>query len=188
MIASISGKINKLNGNILIVEAGGIGYRVFVPVNYADNLKLGEIIKLHTHQHIREDILDLFGFLTEAELTFFEKLISVSSVGPKSALAVMSIAQVADLEKAILQEDLDFLTSISGVGKKTAQRIVLELKGKIVDQGDSSLSSGDKEVMEGLVNLGYTVKEVKEVINKIPKDTKGTAERIKTALKIIGSK
>ncbi|MFH1598625.1 MAG: Holliday junction branch migration protein RuvA [Patescibacteria group bacterium] len=188
MIASISGKIKSRRANCLIVGVNGVGYKVFVPLPYLDELAGGQEVELYTYQHIREDILDLFGFLTEDELFLFEKLLSVSSVGPKSALSFMSIAKVSELEKAILNEDLDFLTSVSGIGKKTAQRVILELKGKIVDRDDKTISSGDREVLEGLVNLGYTVKEAREVIRKIPVDYQGTADRLKQALKIMGSK
>jgi len=170
-----------------VVEVNGIGYKVFVPLTYFDQLTIGQNAVLHTYQYIREDILDLFGFLTEEELGFFEKLLTVSSVGPKTALAVMSVAPVRSLEKAILDEDLDLLTSVSGIGKKTAQRIILELKGKIVDKDDKTIPSGDHAVMEGLVNLGYSVREARELIKKIPVQVKGTAARLKEALKIRGS-
>ncbi len=188
MIASITGKIKSKRGNYLVIETNGVGYKVFVPTTYFDDLKTDQAITLHTFQHIREDVLDLFGFLSEEELGFFEKLLSVSSVGPKSALAFISIAKVSELEKAILSEDLDFLTSVSGIGKKTAQRIILELEGKIVDRDDKTISSGDREVLEGLVGLGYTVREAREVIKKIPGSILGTADRIKQALRIIGSR
>ncbi|MBU1148505.1 Holliday junction branch migration protein RuvA, partial [Patescibacteria group bacterium] len=174
MIASISGKIKNKRANYLIIEAGGVGYKVFVPVHYLDELTIDQGASLFTYQHIREDALDLFGFQSEDELFLFEKLLSVSSVGPKSALSFINIAKADELEKAILNEDLDFLTSVSGIGKKTAQRVILELKGKIVDKDDKSISSSDRQVLEGLINLGYTIQEAREVIRKIPKDLPDT--------------
>lgn len=188
MIASISGQIKSKSGNYVVVEVNGIGYKVFVPLTYFDTLEENQTVSLFTHQHIREDILDLFGFVSEQELSLFEKLLTVSSVGPKSALAIMSIAKAQQLEEAILAEDLDFLTSVSGVGKKTAQRIILELKSKIVDKGDKTITGQDREVIEGLVNLGYTVREAQLIVGKIPASVEGTANKLKEALKILGSK
>lgn len=188
MIASITGQIKDVKGNYLIVEVGGIGYKVFAPLAHYDQLQIGQNISLYTYQHIREEALDLFGFISEEELSLFEKLLTVSSVGPKSALAIMGIARAQQLEEAILSEDLDFLTSVSGVGKKTAQRIILELKGKIVDKGDKTITGQDREVIEGLVNMGYTVREAQLVVSKIPASVEGTANKLKEAFKILGSK
>lgn len=132
MIASIEGILSARDGNRIVVEVGGVGIEISVPLRVAESLgALGSPVRLHTHLHVREDTLALYGFPDEGERRLFQTLISVSGVGPKLALSVLSLAGAGDLARVIREENTKSLQAIPGIGKKTAERIVLELKDKI---------------------------------------------------------
>jgi len=135
MIGSITGTIQAIIKHSVIVNVGGVGYRASVPALYFDRLKTGEQILLYTHLQVREDAHILFGFKTLKELEFFELLLTVSDVGPKSALGVLSLGSIDDIEKAIAKQDLTFLTAVAGIGKKIAERIIIGLKDKLTENG-----------------------------------------------------
>jgi holliday junction DNA helicase RuvA len=185
MIASISGKLRRKGTDYLIVDVSGVGYQVHVPLStYCCIPEKGDDVSLHIHTHLREDSLSLFGFLTEAEKDMFLLLMGVSGIGPKLALAILSSLSVEDLSCAIRTSDDAKLCAISGIGKKTAARMVLELKDKIKLQAPSltaSLSataagSDDvADVISALVGLGYKKPQAEETVRKIKDKRPGLA-------------
>lgn len=167
----------------LIIEVNGIGYKIFT---------IPKTIKkpppaFWTHLQVKEDALDLYGFEQYPEVEFFEMLIQISGIGPKSALGVMSVAPLDNLKEAISAGETSYLTKVSGIGKKTAEKIVLELREKL---GESFISKGmfkeDQDVLEALQSLGYSKQEAREALKQIPETVEGTSNRIKEALKILG--
>ncbi|MBT5338248.1 Holliday junction branch migration protein RuvA [Candidatus Falkowbacteria bacterium] len=191
MIAFISGKIKQKDGTFLVVENNGIGYKVFVPAEVLLNVKIGNDVELYTYQHVREDALLLFGFVKYEELKLFEQLISISGIGPKTALGVFTEASVGDIVSAIVNGDASVLKRVSGIGAKTAERIVLELKNKItasvkLDGLKSREEMGeDTEVIEALVSLGYSVYQSKEALKKVDPSIKDVSEKVREVLKNI---
>lgn len=185
MIASISGNIIHKGVDHLVVETGGLGYKVFVVSDVVAKTLLEEPIKLFTQLVVREDSQSLYGFLTLAELELFNLLISVSGVGPRIALAVLGAGKVEELQSAIGRGDNALFTAVSGIGKKTAERIILELKTKIGEVGVSELSGSSQEVINALAGLGYNMYEIREVIRKISSQAP-LEEKIKEALKLLG--
>jgi Holliday junction DNA helicase RuvA len=161
MIASLDGIVASVSGTDAIIEVGGVGYRVYAGPSTLSGLAAGKRAKLHTHHLVREDVQALYGFRSTEELAFFELITTVSGVGPKVGLAIVSSRPVADLQLAILQGDDAVLTSVSGVGKRLAGRIVLELKVKVdaAGSGASSDGGGEAEVVAALEALGYSSRE-----------------------------
>lgn len=191
MISYLKGKI-KIKGNgFVILEISNIGYKVFVAsLLYAD-LTIGQEIEFYTHQYVREDALNLFGFRLMEELELFELLLSVSGIGPKSALGIMSIATAADIKESIVRGDPALLTKVSGVGRKTADRVVLELREKInkLNFKDGKLSGGplgSSDEIDALMALGYSLSQAREALNGVDAKTKDSGERIRQALKRLG--
>ncbi|MDD5720982.1 MAG: Holliday junction branch migration protein RuvA [Candidatus Pacebacteria bacterium] len=188
MIGSIKGKIIFKADKFLIVETGGVGYKINVsPDVLSKTKKVGDEMTLWTHTHVREDALDLYGFLERSELEFFEMLIGVSGIGPKSALAILGIASIETLRKAIGMNDTSYLTKISGIGKKTAERIVIELRDKIGTELEGSSLQEELDVLEALKSLGYSQNEAREALKKVSPDA-NTNTKIREALKILGGK
>jgi len=187
MFGHITGKIFDLKGTKAVVKAGGIGFIIHSTPSYLAKLKTGMEASFWTHTAVRENSLDLYGFETEEELRVFELLITVSGVGPKSGLAILSVAGVRSIEDAVGSGDTSSLTKISGIGRKTAEKIVLELNGKLITtrKGESK-SSEDVDVFDALKSLGYREKDIQEIIKNMPKDLTGTNEKIKHALKNVG--
>jgi Holliday junction DNA helicase RuvA len=161
MIASLDGIVASVSGTDAIIEVGGVGYRVYAGPSTLSGLAAGKRAKLHTHHLVREDVQALYGFRSTEELAFFELITTVSGVGPKVGLAIVSSRPVADLQLAILQGDDAVLTSVSGVGKRLAGRIVLELKEKVDAAGSGAASDGggEAEVVAALEALGYSSRE-----------------------------
>jgi Holliday junction DNA helicase RuvA len=164
MIASLEGVVVAISGTALVIEVGGIGYRVFAGPATLAGLSIGSRSKLHTHHLVREDLQALYGFRSTEELAFFELITTVSGVGPKVGLAIVSSRPVADLQLAIMQGDDAMLTAVPGVGKRLAGRIVLELKEKVEAAGGSAVSDGggEAEVVAALEALGYSSREGRE--------------------------
>ena len=181
MIGSLRGKVLEVHATSALIEVAGIGYTIKASSSALSSLKAGEEHFLYTHDHIREDAHDLFGFLSREDLSLFERLLSVSGVGPKVALTVLSAGTGDSIRRAIMQADLGLLTSVPGVGKKTAQKIILDLKGQLVD--GSELPIGDAEAAEALISLGYTAAQAKDALKGIPMEIKDVSERVREALK-----
>ncbi|MDP2736162.1 MAG: Holliday junction branch migration protein RuvA [bacterium] len=191
MISYLKGKIKHKSGSFVILEVNNIGYQVFTsPLLYAD-LSLNQEIEFYTYQQVREDALNLYGFKNMEELGMFELLLSISGVGPRSALGVMSIATVADIKESISRGDPALLTKVSGIGRKTAERVVLELREKIgkLNIGDSKLSGnllGSSDEIDALMALGYSLSQAREALNGVEAKIKDSGERIRQALKKLG--
>lgn len=180
MIAYLRGSILSKGKDHAIIIVGDIGYKVYIPGPTLDPLAIGSTTTLYTHDHIREDARDLFGFTDAADLTLFEKLISVSGVGPKMAMTVLALGSNR-VRDAIAKGDVGTLTSASGVGKKTAQKIVLDLKGVLSEQG---VTTADMDAVEALRRLGYSATEARDALTLVTGAT--SEEKIKEALKILG--
>ncbi|MFH0955977.1 MAG: Holliday junction branch migration protein RuvA, partial [Candidatus Falkowbacteria bacterium] len=168
-----------------------IGYQVFIlPLLYAD-LSLNQEIEFYTYQQVREDALNLYGFISMEELGLFELLLSISGIGPRSALGVMSIATVADIKESIGRGDPALLTKVSGIGRKTAERVVLELRekiGKLNYDGQGIVGGylGSSDEIDALMALGYSLNQAREALNNVDAKVKDSGERIRQALKKLG--
>lgn len=187
MIAYIKGKIiYKLN--YLIIETGGIGYKVNVPIAVLEKNKEGEEIALFIHHHVKEDAEDLYGFEKIAELHFFDDLISVSGVGPKSGMNIISHYKIEDIKLSIARQDTSLLTKVSGIGKKTAERLILELKNKVdvLDQKGTYNSANivDEDAVEALVALGYNKAQALNALAKVDKKA-SLEDKVRQALRNI---
>jgi len=187
MIAYLQGPVINKGLNQIIVLVGGVGYQVFVNENFLSEIKAGQEIEVHIYHVVREEASDLYGFKTREDLELFELLLSVSGVGPKSALAVLAIASASDIKEAIIRDNADLLTKVSGIGKKTAERVVLELKNKIAKlgghidlSGAGGLGAGDE--LEALMSLGFSLPQAREALNAVAPEIKDSRERLKTAL------
>ena len=192
MIAYIEGTLHATESGALIIMTAGVGYRVYISSeteNMYTSSTPGSSVSLFTHLVVRENVLDLYGFHTSEERSLFELLIGVPGIGPKSALGILSLATVETLERSIRSGDTTYLTKVSGIGKKSAEKIVLELKDKIGGSGsDTDTLSGDVDVLEALRSLGYSTHEAREALKQLPQETTDTQDRIKEALKLLGSK
>ena len=188
MIALLEGKIELKTSKFVILKAGGVGYKVFCGINTLGKLpSAGAGAKLFIHLYPRENILDLYGFLSFEEMEFFEMLISVSGIGPKAGLAVLSIASLKEIRASIASGRVNLLTKVSGIGKKTAERVILELGNKILVSGrEVSKLVADDETVEALVSLGYQQRQAREALKQVSSKVKETANRLKEALKILG--
>ena len=188
MIGHIEGTVTAVRPGFVIVSAGGVGYKIACTREALATLHGGKTAALWTHLAVREDALDLYGFVGEEELRLFELLLTVSGIGPKSALAIVDIARVETLRSAIAAGNTVYLTKISGIGKKTAEKIVLELRDKVgVGSEESGRSlSGDEEALEAMHALGYTEREAREALRKVPASVQGGSARLREALRIVG--
>jgi holliday junction DNA helicase RuvA len=188
MIAHLSGTLIDTDERFLVLSVSGIGYKVFTTAETIAKARKLEALSLWTHQVVREDALDLYGFFTKEERSFFELLISVSGIGPKSALGVLNVATIPSLRKAIASGETGHLTKVSGIGKKMADKIVLELKGKlgVDDEADEIALRDEVDTLEALKALGYKHHEAREALKELPASIIDTGERVKAALKILG--
>ena len=190
MIASLAGNIRHKELNSITVDVGGVGYRVAVTTETALEAKVGSPISIWTHLVVRETALELFGFLDKETLEIFELLITISGIGPKSALGILNIVSPATLRQAVASEDTTYLTRVSGIGKKNAEKIVLELKNKLkFSKEDTSTGSvqarEESDALEALVSLGYSERDARDTLKKVPKNIEGASERVKAALKLL---
>lgn len=188
MIGYIEGKVLALRTQYMVVQTGGIGYKVATLKETVLRAQEGSSVSFWTYLAVREDALDLYGFSHEEELRFFELLLSVSGIGPKSALGILDIASVETLRSAISAGNAGYLTSVSGIGKKTAEKIVLELKDKVKAAEGSSAGSlkGDQEALEAMRSLGYSASEARDALRQVPGDIETGSERLREALKLLG--
>ncbi len=190
MITHIKGTIIDKTDRGLVIETGGLGYKVFATAATLDKAREGTEIALWTHFAVREDAQTLFGFPLKDELNFFELLISISGIGPKTALGILNVSSVANIRKAVSTGDTSHLTKVSGVGTKMANKIVLELKGKFgaETEGDADgISLRDElDALEALKSLGYGHKEAREALKEVDLSITNAGERVKKALKILG--
>lgn len=187
MIGKLTGIIDQAKNTPLIIDVRDVGYVVHVPLSYLKNIKIGKPHTFFIHSHIREDAFDLYGFLTTQELALFELLITVSGVGPKTALLVMDHG-VNAIETAVRKSDVDFFTSIPRLGTKNAQKIIIELKSKLgsskmLDLSDTS--SETKEAMDALASMGFEKTEIREAFKKLDEKDTTLEQKIRHVLKIL---
>lgn len=190
MIGYLEGTVRASTLGGVILQTGGVGYKVALTKETVAHFLPGTEIALFTHLAVREDALDLYGFQSEEELRFFELLISVSGIGPKSALGILDIAAVETLRSAISSGNASYLTTVSGIGKKTAEKIVLELRDKVgagID-GVGAALKGDSEALEAMRALGYSSQEARDALRQVPADVTKSNDRLREALRIIGGK
>jgi len=199
MIGFVRGKIDYLGKDFCLVDVNGIGFRVFMPAGELATLAIGQQVKLQTYLAVREDAMLLYGFKEKAAYTLFMQLIGVSGIGPKGALGILSGAKVDEIYLALQSRDLKFLTKLPGIGKKTAERMLLELKEKVgtlegkpmefTDSTGTLTGTSADEAMEALLALGYSNSEVIPVLQKIENREQMTAEAIiKQALKLMAGR
>jgi holliday junction DNA helicase RuvA len=191
MISILQGSIYAKLNDALIVMVGGVGLRVLVTQPLLKATRTGEPVLLHTHLVVREDELSLIGFATDDELDLFHKLITVSGVGPKLALSVLSNMAPDALRMAIGQEHAEMLARVPGIGKRTAGKIVLELKDKMgeveVSEGLAALTEADAAVIDALTALGYSIVEAQRAVQGLPRDVTDVEERLRRALASFGT-
>jgi Holliday junction DNA helicase RuvA len=189
MIYSVSGKLAQKGLNFAIIETGGLGLKIWAGARTLAGLRgIDAEARLFTYFHVREEAMELYGFLSEEELRFFELLISVSGVGPKSALGILEVAKLEELSAAIKEGRPDLLTRASGIGRKTAERIIVELRSKV-----QSVKAGlvvekmeaDADLIEALSNLGYRREEARQALSKVDSNVVDVSDRLKAALKIL---
>ncbi len=187
MISSIEGKVEFAGERFCVLSVNGIGYKVFSTGETLKKLpEKGGNVKLWTHLYVREDALELYGFMNIAELDLFGTLIHISGIGPKGALGVLSIAPVDTLKKAIASGDTSYLTRVSGIGRKTAEKIVLELKEKMAGRGvtvEAPELKEEADALEALVALGYSQQEARAAFSEIPSGLVDAEKMVKEALK-----
>ena len=190
MIALLTGKVELLQRPFAIIDVNGVGYKVLLPDSVFSKLTLGEKARIFTYTYVREDALDLFGFLEADDLKLFENLLTVSGVGPKTALNIFSFGGRKDIIGAIVKGDVTFFTSVPRLGTKNAQKIIIELKNKMGSNVDLDLSGNDllenAEVVQALKNFGFSIAEAQKAVRDVKKDGISTEERIRLALKNLG--
>lgn len=191
MIARIEGTVVHTTDKFIIIDVNGVGYKVSATGDTLSSCSLGEPVALWTYMAVRETSLDLYGFSTEEEQGFFEMLLDVSGVGPKSALSILAMASIDTLSKAIATGDTTYLNKVSGIGKKTAEKIVIELRDKLKahnsKDGSQNNLRDEGDVIEALKTLGYSQSEARDALKQVA-HIEGTNARIKEALKILGQR
>jgi holliday junction DNA helicase RuvA len=194
MIAALTGRIEGRTSDSIILNVGGVSFRVHAPTSTVrDCGEIGQTLVLHTHLHVREDALNLYGFMHAAERDFFEQLLGISGIGPKSALSLLSNLPLADLDAAIARGDVEALTRVPGIGKKTAARLVLELKGKLdlaqATSGRATLAPAQADVLAALTNLGFPPAAAQEALQNLPADPSlTTGDKIRLALRYLSAR
>lgn len=187
MINYISGELTDIEDNIIVVEAYGVGYEINVPTSILPSLpEPGDFVKIYTYQHVKEDALDLYGFLNKEDIRIFRLLISVSGIGPKGALSVLSAISSDEIKLAVVTDDVKKIQSAPGIGLKTAQKIIIELKDKlklesisyIPDSSDIIINDSKKEAVEALISLGYSSSEANRAVSGIAVTDDMTSEDI----------
>jgi Holliday junction DNA helicase RuvA len=187
MIAQLTGKLRQKETDRVLIDIGGVGYEVLIPLStYYELGELEELISLKVYTHVREDTLALFGFLTEKEKTLFTRLIQISGIGPKLANTILSGLPVEELVQAVSASDIARISSVPGVGKKTAERIIIELRDKIhglfpgQDSTKETMFPGafGQDLVSALVNLGYPKNKSETIVSKVLKEGEGTFEEM----------
>src|SRR3989344_3326981 len=189
MIGMLTGKFALHNNSSIIISVHGVGYKVFVPQDVIAKQVLGSEMTIYTHTHVREDMLELYGFLEQEDLRLFEYMIGVSGVGCKTALGIFSVGTREDVVKAIVTADISFFTTVPRLGKKNAQKLIIELKGKLGGVGDLDLSgegSQDDEAIKALETIGFSIREAVVALKATQREGDTVEEKIKAAIKYLG--
>lgn len=188
MISMITGNVVDGDARSLTVDVGGVGYKIFTTAGMLE-AKRGQRATFWTYLAVRDDALNLYGFGDKTEREMFELLLGVSGIGPKTALAILNAANPATIKKAVTSDDPSYLHKVSGVSRKHAEKIVLDLKNKFIgiDDVESSEPLDTSDALEALTALGYAERDARDVLRKVPADVTDVAERIRQALKLLGS-
>lgn len=191
MIGSLKGKVDYIDGQSVLVDVSGVGYLVFVSSSFLEKINKDDEIKIYVHTHVREDLLELFGFESIEDLKLFNLLISVNGVGPKTALGIFSIGKRTEILNAIQKADVKFFTAAPRLGTKNAQKIIIDLKNKIGSIVDldltDSYSSQDKDIEQALRGFGFKDKEIYQALKEVGTE-KESGKKLKLALKYLGKK
>jgi Holliday junction DNA helicase RuvA len=188
MIAKLTGTALRAQSGYLILDVHGVGYKVYASPPLLSETAPGTELSLWTHLVVREDVLDLYGFIDHAELELFKLLISVSGVGPRGALGILSLDKIDKLKRAIASSDVSYLTKVSGVGRKSAEKICVELSDKLGELGEAHVPgarSDEEDTLEALKSLGYRADEAREALKLVPDDITNQGAVIKEALKLL---
>ncbi|HEY4511734.1 MAG TPA: Holliday junction branch migration protein RuvA [Candidatus Paceibacterota bacterium] len=190
MISHLRGSVIRREETYIVIDVSGVGYKVRVTGDTLNKLaSIGEKpLSIHTYLVVREDALDLYGFVDAEELAFFELLIGISGIGPKTALGILNLAPVKTIKNAVISGDPLRLSKTSGISKKNAEKIVLELKSKFegVTEEGGGIYEDESDALDALQGLGYSEKQAREALKKLDKSITGTGEKVKAALKQIG--
>jgi Holliday junction DNA helicase RuvA len=197
MIAYLHGKIVYKSsplkkGCFVIIDVDGVGYQVLVSAKVLEAIKINEPYQLFTYHHVREDIEELYGFLHQEEVDFFKLLISISGIGPKTALGILDKTEIKDIQDAVIRESPSALANVSGIGQKTAEKIVLGLKGSVQGIIESAASAGgglnNIDVIEALIALGFSTDQARRAVSQLPSEIAESKDKVREALKILGKK
>jgi Holliday junction DNA helicase RuvA len=192
MIARLEGIIIHIADKFLIVDVSGVGYKLYITTDTLVSSSLGDHSSFWVHTAVRENSIDLYGFKNINEMSFFELLLSVSGIGPKSALSVLMVAPIDTLKRAIATGDTGYLNKVSGIGKKTAEKIIIELRDRLKDYKNDDNTPGllrdESDILEALKSLGYSQYEARDALKQVPPTITGTNARIKEALRVLGKK
>ncbi len=184
MIGMLSGTVAYISQKSFILDVGGIGYEVFASDTLINKLDTNFPVRIFTHYALRENAAELFGFERHEELRFFRELIEVSGIGPRSAIGILSLAPLETLAGAIASGKSEYLTKVSGIGKKTAEKIILELKDKVAEFGEVA-TDNDYEALDALIALGYSTHDAREALRGIDSTITDTRDKIKAALQAL---
>jgi len=191
MISYLEGIIKFKTNHYLTLFTGGVGYKVYVPTYIISDSKLNQPISLFIHTYVKEDAIDLYGFINHEDLAMFELLLGVSGIGPKTAISIFGNGKLPKIKEAIVKGDVDFFTSVPRLGRKNAQKIIIELRTKLGTLGELDLTDegGEtKEILEALKAFGFNTSEAKEALKSIRDFEGNTSDKIKQALKYFGKK
>jgi Holliday junction DNA helicase RuvA len=193
MIAKLEGIIAHTAEKFLIIDVSGVGYKLYITTDSLSATKLGDHMSFWVHTAVRENSIDLYGFRSINEMSFFELLLDVSGIGPRSALSILTIAPIDTLKRAIATGDTGYLNKVSGIGKKTAEKIIIELRDKLKDYKNDDGSTptelrDESDIVEALKSLGYSQNEARDALKQVPATTLGTNARIKEALKVLSKR
>ena len=192
MIARIEGIIVHIADKFIIVDVSGVGYKLSITADSLTSSILGDHTIFWVHTAVRENSIDLYGFKNINEMSFFELLLDVSGIGPRSALSILSIAPIDILKRAIATGDTGYLNKVSGIGKKTAEKIIIELRDKLKDYKNDDTTPGllrdESDIVEALKSLGYSQNEARDALKKVLTTTLGTNARIKEALQVLSKR
>jgi Holliday junction DNA helicase RuvA len=184
MIITLTGKVSHKDSDFAVIEASGVGYRVFLNPSVMRKLEVGSPARLWTYEHVREDSREIYGFTSIQELRLFGKLLAISGVGPKMAQNILGLGTVPEVESAVERGDIDLLSRVPRVGRKTAQKIILELKGRLVERGDGNTE--EQQVVAALVGMGYGREDARTAVSR----TEGSdvKSRLRSALRELGKR
>lgn len=200
MIASLKGVVTYKSPQLrkdsyFVIEAGGVGYKVYAPLSNLKKISEGKTVTAYTYLAVSERAMDLYGFLDPADKTFFTLLLDVPGIGPKSALGILDKTTMAEVQRAILDNDPEILTQLAGLSEKTAERIVVALKSKVESltarpkgKQAPAARSADSEAFEALVSIGYSAVEARRALNQVDQKIADSSQRVRAALKILAQK